>query len=142
MSLRMILPVLLMCAPLSAAAQTPNVQPGQWEYTNVTSFEGEMGIPDQRHNHTECVTHEEIERGRAFVEDIPDECDISNMEMGHDGMSYDMACAHPDGSEMNMSFDMEFMGDRVEGIVTGAVDTPMGQMNMNISVEGEHVGDC
>ncbi len=142
MSIRHVVLALVLSVPVAGYAEAPNVQPGQWEYVNKTSFEGQMGIPDQEHKHTECVTLEQIERGRAFLEDMPDECEISNMEMGRSALSYDMACTHPGGTRMDMAFDMQFMGDRVKGQVTGAMETPMGKMNMNVAVEGSRVGDC
>lgn len=142
MSIRHLVLALALSVPLAGYAETPNVQPGQWEYVNKTSFKGQMGIPDQEHSHTECVTLDQIERGRAFLDDMPDECEISNMEMGQSAMSYDMACTQPGGTRMDMSFNMEFMGDRVDGVVTGDMETPMGQMNMNVDVQGRRVGDC
>lgn len=142
MSNRHLVLALVLSVPLAGYAETPNMEPGQWEYVNKTSFEGQMGIPDQEHNHSECVTLEQLERGRAFLEDMPDECEISNMEMGRSAMSYDMACTQPGGTRMDMNFDMQFMGDRVEGQVTGVMETPMGKMNMNVDVEGSRVGDC
>lgn len=142
MPIRFVLLLSFACVPVAAFAVTPDVQPGQWEYKNAVSVEGPMAVPDQSDTYRECVTLEDIEEGEAFLEDMPDECEISNKEMSESGMSYDMVCQQPNDTRMDMSFDMQFMGDRVEGKVTGAMETPMGQMNMNIDVEGRRLGDC
>lgn len=142
MSIRFALLSLFACVPLTGFAVTPDVEPGQWEYVNAVSVEGPMAIPDQRDTYRECVTLEDIERGEAFLEDMPEECEISNKEISASGMSYDMVCQQPNNMRMDMAFDMQFMGDRVQGKVTGAMKTPMGNMDMNIDVEGKRVGDC
>lgn len=142
MSIRHVVLALALSVPVVSHAETPNVQPGKWEYNNKTSFEGQMNIPDQEQSHTECVTLDQIERGEAFVDDMPEECEVSNMDMSRSGMSYDMACTQPGGTKMDMSFDMEFKGDRMDGVVTGDMETPMGNMNMNVEIQGRRIGDC
>lgn len=142
MSIRLVVLTIALSIPLLSVAATPNVEPGQWKYVNKTSFTGQMQVPDQEHTHTECVSLEDLERGKAFMDDMPEECEVSNMEMESSGMSYDMACQQPGGTNMRMSFDMEFMGDRVKGDVEGTVETPMGAMDMTVDIEGERVGDC
>lgn len=142
MSIRFVLLSLFVCVPATGFAATPDVQPGQWEYVNAVSIEGPMSVPDQSDTYRECVTLDDIQEGDAFLEDMPEECEISNKEMSRSGMSYDMVCRQPDNSRMDMSFNMEFMGDRIEGRVTGAMETPMGQMDMKIDVKGKRIGDC
>jgi hypothetical protein len=37
---------------------------------------------------------------------------------------------------------MQFNGTSVSGTITGAMEMPMGKMNMNIDMTGERIGDC
>ncbi|HSP00620.1 MAG TPA: DUF3617 domain-containing protein [Thioalkalivibrio sp.] len=124
---------------LPALAVEPNIEPGQWEYTNVTTFEG-VPMPDQTHSAQECVTAEDIKKGEAFLEEA-EECQVTNMDMRRDGMTYTMVCTQQ-GMEMHMDADMRFGGDTVNGTMRTRMDTPMGPMNMNMKIQGRRIGDC
>lgn len=123
------------------AQETPNIEPGLWEYRNTMTFESDMAIPDQDHTNQDCVTHEDIEEGDAFLEDV-DECEITNKDLRHDGMDYAMTCTNPDGTVMTMEATMEFNGDTASGIINGEMESPMGQIAMTINMEGNRIGDC
>ncbi|QOC22514.1 DUF3617 family protein [Wenzhouxiangella sp. AB-CW3] len=141
MRLKVIATATLLLFGLSAVAETPNIEPGMWEYHNKMTFQSDVPIPDQEHTNQECVTLEDIERGDAFLEDV-EECDITNQEIRSDGMDYSMSCHGPDGTEMTMDASMQFYGDRTTGTIHGEMDTPMGPMQMTIELTGERIGDC
>lgn len=123
------------------AAETPNMQPGMWEYHNKMTFQSDFPIPDQEHTNQECVTLEDIERGDAFLEDVED-CEITHQDIRRDGMDYSMTCRSPDGTEMTMDATMDFHGDSANGVIDGTMQTPMGDMSMRINMSGRRVGDC
>jgi len=125
----------------AAIAESPNLEPGMWEYHNKMSFQSDVPIPDQEHTNQECVTLEDIERGDAFLEDV-EECDITRQDIRSDGMDYSMVCRGPDGTEMTMNANMNFHGDSADGIITGEMETPMGPMEMTIEMSGQRIGDC
>lgn len=134
--------VVLLLFPLTVAAETPNIEPGEWEYTNHMSYSGEgMTLPDQTHSHRECVTLEDLQQGDAFMEDTG-ECEVLDMEIRRSGMTYSMHCAHEEGMEMRMNARMNFNGNRMDGTVDADMQMPIGEMEMHIKVEGQRVGDC
>lgn len=122
-------------------AETPNIEPGLWKYENSMSFSGDIPIPDQNQTSEECVTAEDIAEGEAFFDDV-DECEITHKDMRRDGMDYSMVCTQPDGTQMTMDAEMQFNGDTASGTINGNMDTPMGAMQMVITVSGERIGDC
>lgn len=132
----------LLALALTVNAETPNIEPGLWEYHNKMTFESDdFPIPDQEDTNQECVTLEDIERGDAFLEDV-DECEITHRDIRHDGMDYSMTCHSADGMEMTMDARMQFFGDRATGVIDGKMHTPMGEMSMTIEMEGNRIGDC
>jgi len=133
----------LFLVPALAYADTPNIQPGEWEYENVTTFEGDMDIPEQSHTTTECVTQEDIDDGLV----TPDEsdmgdCEITEQSVSASSMTYTMVCVDEQGSEMEMSAQMDFMGDRASGVITGTLESAMGRIDVHTTMEGRRIGDC
>ncbi len=141
MYLRTFVAASLLAFGASALADTPNIDPGMWEYHNKMSFQSDIPIPDQEHTNQECVTHEDIERGDAFLEDV-EECEITHQDIRSDGMDYSMICRGPDGTEMTMDATMQFNGDTANGTISGEMETPMGPMQMSIEMSGSRIGDC
>ena len=139
MSLRHLVAATALGLSFAAAADQPNVQPGQWEFTSTTSFTG-MPMPEQTLSSSECVTAEDIAEGFAFDVDV-ENCEIQNMDKRPDGMNYTMVCRQ-EGMEMTMEAELKFMGDRTEGTMDAQTMTPMGPMNMRTVLEGRRVGDC
>jgi len=133
--------LLLGLASTAVADETPNIEAGMWQYNNKVTFGPEFPLPDQEQSNEECVTAEEIEQGQAFLDDV-DECDITHKNVRRDGMDYAMTCTQPDGSEMTMEASMQFNGDSATGTVNGSMQTPMGEMTMNITMDGRRIGDC
>lgn len=131
-------------APLALQADEPNIQPGEWEYDNTTTFEGDMDVPEQTQTMTECVTQEDIDEGLVQPdENEMGECEIRDKDVGRDGMSYKMECADGEGGTMVMDARMEFMGDRASGVVEGTMESSeMGTMDITTEMEGTRIGDC
>lgn len=127
--------------PLAVQAETPNIEPGEWEYTNTTTMEGAHQMPEQTETYTECVTEEDLARGEEMIE-APEGCSVDSMDMRADGVDYTMTCTDADGTSMDMQGSMEFMGDRAEGEMRSEIDSPMGPMSVRIHVEGQRIGDC
>jgi hypothetical protein len=136
---RVIIATACLAVPLSALAAQPDLQPGNWEYTNVTRFEG-MPMPDQMHSHTECLTQEDIDRGAALFTET-EGCEVTSMDMRSEGVTYSMVCTQ-EGMTMNMDGDLRFMGDRANGTVEARMQGPTGPMRMHIKLEGRRIGDC
>jgi len=125
----------------TAVAQEPNIEPGLWKYENSMSFSGDVPIPDQNQTSEECITAEDIAEGDAFLEDV-DECEITHKDLRRDGMDYSMVCRQPDGTQMTMDAEMAFAGNTASGTIDGNMETPMGAMQMTISVSGTRIGEC
>jgi len=124
-----------------ASAETPNIEPGLWEYNNKMSFVGDVPIPDQEQTNEECITADDLDQGDAFLDDV-EECEITHKDVRRDGMDYAMTCTQPDGSQMTMEATMRFAGDTAEGNINGSMETPMGPMQMKIAMSGRRIGDC
>ncbi|MBZ2188722.1 DUF3617 domain-containing protein [Alcanivorax sp. JB21] len=132
----------LLALSATSSAETPNVQPGEWEYTNVTRIStGGQTMPSQRDSHRECVTQEDITNKELFSEDMG-ECEITDKTISRSGMRYSMRCTAEEGMHSTMDASMKFMGNRVEGTVDGKMMTPMGEMTVQTTVEGKRLGDC
>ncbi len=130
----------LLAIPVAALAVQPNIQPGEWEMSTITSFPG-TPMPEQRESTRECVTSEDVQQGLAFEVDV-EECELTDMDVRDDGMTYTMTCQHEDGMDMVMNAEMQFLGDRVEGTMDAQMVTPMGPMEMSVHLKGQRVGDC
>lgn len=126
--------------PLNALAVEPNIQPGEWELNSVTTFPG-TPMPEQRESSRECVTTEDLADGLAFDVDV-EGCEITDMDMRDDGMTYSMSCQDDEGFEMTMDAELLFMGDRTEGTMEARMLTPMGPMEMFMELDGRRIGDC
>jgi hypothetical protein len=46
------------------------------------------------------------------------------------------------GMAMTMTASMAFNGDTMEGTVKGEMESPMGPMQMNVTMSGRRLGDC
>ncbi len=131
----------LLATSLTAAAAEPNVNPGLWEYRTTVSIQSDFPIPDQSSTSTECVTAEDIAEGQFAMEDL-DGCETTRRDIRRDSMDVELACVAPDGTSMTMKAQMDFNGDSATGTVTGDMETPMGTMNMRISLDGRRLGEC
>lgn len=133
--------VALLALPLTAMAETPNITPGLWEFTNTTSVTGEIPIPEQTETHQECIAQGDLEDPDFQFLEVEEGCELLEHNVSAEGIDYRMAC-HADEGEAHIDGRMDFLGERVEGSVDVTVQSPMGEMRMNTVVEGARVGDC
>ncbi|MDR9440924.1 MAG: DUF3617 family protein [Halomonas sp.] len=141
MSFRPLLAGLLLALPLAAVAESPNIEPGQWEFTSTTSVLGDMPIPDQTETHQECIAQGDIDDEEfSFIEE-EEGCELLEHTVTVDGLDYRMVC-RAEGGEANIVGRMDFLGERVEGNVDILVDSEAGEINMSTSMEGRRIGDC
>jgi hypothetical protein len=144
MSFRMMSVLLLLLAlPVTLLADKPNVEPGLWQYTSTTTIEGApVPIPEEVTTHRECVTEADLKE-EDFLLEKGDECDFYELDVRESGMSYKMICSDfESGTSINLDTEMSFHGDRMQGTITGTMDSPMGMLDMHIDVEAERLGDC
>ena len=126
---------------INAQAETPNIEPGEWETTSSITMEGPFPIPPQEDTNTQCVTQEDIDEGMAFMDD-DENCEVIERDIKRDRMSVTMTCETGEAMTMTMKMDMEFDGDSMEGQMVGDMESPMGAMKMNVAMSGKRIGDC
>ncbi|NDY95603.1 DUF3617 domain-containing protein [Wenzhouxiangella limi] len=125
-----------------AQAETPNIEPGQWEYETRMTVEADFPFPEQTDTTTDCVTEEDVAEADTFMGDMDmEECEVTREDMRSDGASYEMVC-QADGMTMDMTMELTFMGDRSEGLITSQAETPMGPMKSTIEMSGRRIGEC
>nr|WP_163502474.1 DUF3617 family protein [Halomonas socia] len=141
MLLRALASAALLALPLAALAESPNLEPGEWEFTSTTTVEGDFPIPDETDTHRECLTQDAIdEANSAFIQE-EEGCEFLEQEASSERMSYRMSC-QGEGGEAMVVGEMRYFSDRMEGDMQVDTTTPMGDMVMNTSMEGERLGDC
>lgn len=139
--MRFALPVAaLFAVPALAWADRPNVEPGLWEFTNTMEMTGAMDMPGHTETSQECITEEDLDAGIQLHDE--EDCEVLDESISSDQVSYRLVCTDPQGGSMEMDMTMELMGDRMEGEMTGTAETPMGEMQMNMDMVGERIGDC
>ena len=125
-----------------AHADRPNIEPGLWEYETRMTVEAAFPFPEQTDTTTDCVTEEDVSKADTFIGELDmEECDITRQEMRVDGANYEMSCTQ-EGITVDMVMDMQFYGDRSEGLITTQAQTPMGPMKSTIVMTGRRIGDC
>ncbi|PAU77986.1 DUF3617 domain-containing protein [Halomonas salipaludis] len=141
MLLRALASAALLALPLAALAESPNLEPGEWEFTSTTTVEGDFPIPDETDTHRECLTQDAIdEANSAFIQE-EEGCEFLEQEASSESMSYRMSC-QGEGGEAMVVGEMRYFSDRMEGDMQVDTTTPMGDMVMNTSMQGERLGDC
>ncbi|SDO27153.1 Protein of unknown function [Halomonas shengliensis] len=134
--------VLLLALPLAAQAETPNIVPGEWEFTSTTSVAGDLPIPDQTETTRECIAQGDLDDPDFQMIEAEEGCELLEHSVSVDGMDYRMMCA-AEGGQADIVGHMDFLGETTEGEVTVTVQSPqMGEMVMNTEVTGRRIGDC
>ncbi len=141
MSLRPMLAGLLLALPLTALAETPNIVPGEWEFTSTTSVQGDMPVPDQTETSRECIAQGDLDDPDFQMIEEEEGCELLEHNVDADGMDYRMVC-EAEGGEANIDGRMDFLGETTEGRVDVTVQSQMGEMQMNTQMEGRRIGDC
>ena len=75
------------------------------------------------------------------VLEVEEGCELLEHNVSADGIDYRMVC-HAEGGEANIDGRMAFLGESVEGNVSIDTESPMGQMQLETTIEGERLGDC
>ncbi len=130
--------------PVAVMAETPNIEPGEWEYTNtITMEEEQFALPEQVQTERECVTREDIAEGLDFSAPGDDGCEVVDETTTRSSLHYTLHCEDPEGGGTSeMELNMELMGDRTEGLMTGEMRTEMGDISVRVEMVGERIGDC
>lgn len=132
----------LLLANTAVVAETPDIEPGLWRYVNTTVMEGgAIDRQEQENSHQQCVTESDLEDPDFMLEDV-ENCEISNRSLSASGMEYTMRCEEQSGMVVTMDGDIDFFGDRMEGRMTGKMVSPMGEMDMDVTMEAERIGEC
>jgi hypothetical protein len=120
----------------------PDIQYGLWETTTVTSMRSDvMNLPENTSTTRDCVTEEDVREGRAFLQE-QDDCEILEQNITSTTMDMVMECKQPESGAIRMTVSMEYSGDTSSGTMKGEMDSPMGKMFMDISMDSRRVGDC
>lgn len=134
---------LLVAAPVIVSAETPNINPGQWEYqTTMTMSAGGQAMPGRTMKNKDCVRQEDVTDPDLFGGDELKNCEVSEMEQSRSRLRYSLTCPGPDGSPYTMSADLKLQGDSMNGTMKGDMQSPMGPMNMHMELSGKRIGDC
>lgn len=142
-------PALLLSASLAAAMalpaaaeEFPEINYGMWETTTVSSMKSDaMNLPETTNTASACVTREDVEEGRAFLQN-QDNCKVIEQSMTKSSMDMAMICNQSGTGEMTMNVSMQYEGDTMSGQIDGEVDSPMGKMTLLIKLSGKRTGDC
>ncbi|TDO16500.1 MULTISPECIES: DUF3617 domain-containing protein [Halomonas] len=141
MTFRPFLAGLLLALPPLAVAEPPNIAPGQWEFTRITSVQGDLPIPDQTKTHQECIAQGDInDEAFSFIEE-EEGCELLEHAVTVDGLDYRMVC-RAEGGEADIVGRMDFLGERVEGNVDILVASSAGELHMTTTLQGQRIGDC
>ncbi|MGM0677052.1 DUF3617 domain-containing protein [Ectothiorhodospira marina] len=136
----MVVAAVTLMMPLSALGDAPNLQPGEWEFTSISSTMGHEAPEEDAHTEQGCITEKDIAEGARFL--IADQgCEITDMESTHANLAYSMTCEE-DGQVVEMRATFEFMSDRLTGRITSYLETSMGQIPMHTEVKGQRLGAC
>lgn len=122
--------------------ELPDIQYGLWETTTVTTMRSDfMDMPGQTMTTKDCVTEEDVREGRAFLQDSED-CEVLEQEITSSSMDLTLMCNQPETGEVRMTMSMQLTGDTSQGTMKGEIDSPMGKMFMDISMDSRRIGDC
>lgn len=131
--------LLLGIASAPTYAQSINLNPGLWEYTNELSF-GEGRTP-QTQVFEDCVTAEDLSEGTFMMQDI-DACEVVEQQTRFDRMTYVMNCLGPEGTTLAIDARIEFDGDTAQGVINNTVATPLGDMDLVVNLSARRLGEC
>lgn len=141
MLMRSLLAGVALTLSFSALAESPNLTPGEWEFTSNTTVEGDLPIPDESETNRECLTQETIDEAHSDFIQEEEGCEMLEQSADRDAMNYSMSCTG-EGGEATITGNMKYMQDRAEGSMRVETATPMGDMIMHTEIEGQRIGDC
>lgn len=121
-------------------ADTPNLAPGLWAYTNVTSISGPVSVSPQTTNNQECLKQKDLDKGVDML-NIPQSCTITQADIHRDNTQFAAVC-NMSGMKSLYQGHANFHGDHLDGMMNSETDTPLGKMLMNMEFTAKRVGDC
>lgn len=130
---------LLVFLPTLLSAEGLPIKPGLWEITSV-SENSMMGSPRTR-TFQQCMTEPELDPLSQMTEMDQEQCEMSSTVSGNQ-LNYTMECTMPQAGTFSGQGTFISHGDTVTGAMEmqGTFD---GQtIQMKVSSEGKHVGDC
>lgn len=121
-------------------AETPNLSPGLWAYSNQTSISGPVNISPQTTNNQECLKQEDLNKGVEML-NIPDSCKVTQADIYRDKTEFAATC---DMSGIPSSYQghANFHGDHLDGKMTSEMDSPLGKIIMHMNFTAKRVGEC
>ena len=122
-----------------AQAQTLNLNPGLWEYTNELRFD--EGAEPETQVFESCVTRDDLDSGQFMQQDI-DACEMVDQQLSPNRMVYSMTCQGPEGTALDIQADIQLSGDEAQGVINNSVVTPMGEMSMVVNLTARRLGPC
>jgi hypothetical protein len=121
-------------------AETPNLQPGLWSYTNSSTIEGPMSIPPQTTSNQECLKQEDLDKGVDML-DIPQKCTVTKADIFRDSTDFAATC-DMGGLTSLYKGHASFHGDHLKGKMRSEMNTPLGKVIMNMDFKAKRIGEC
>lgn len=137
--LSIFLPSILLLSS-AVLAETPNLQPGLWQYTSSMTVEGPMNLPPQTHSNQECLTQNKLDKGIGVL-NIPQSCTVTQADIKRDRVDYAANC-NMEGVKTVFKGYATFHGNRLDGKMSSDMDTPLGPMTMKTDYQGARISDC
>jgi hypothetical protein len=116
------------------------MQPGLWEMTLTTNFDGHVQkLPVAR----ECVTRRDIDDPIRTLPRPNGTCTLGNVERRYGGRAtYDIEC-RDDGRLLQGRAEIAFAGQRYDGSATlDATDKGTRAAPLTLGISARRVGDC
>ncbi|MCK8516432.1 DUF3617 domain-containing protein [Methylonatrum kenyense] len=144
--------VAALAMPLGLMAETPNVEPGEWEFTTTINMEGGQAMPEQSHTDRECLTESDIESVEDTLLSSVGECQVMSTDITSEGMDFQMTCDLEgqvaevggeytfDGDSMTGKMRLDMMAPAAAEVQPG--EDPNGGMQIFTDISGERIGDC
>ena len=127
--------ILFFSISTSFAGSEPNMQEGKWEITTKVEMPGmPMNMPPV--THTQCLTKDDFVPQKS---QSGDECQISNVEVSGDTVTWVMQCKGQ-GGETKGSGEITYRGTSFKGIIKMTV-VPS-NMQMTSKINGSRIGNC
>lgn len=139
-SLSLSLSLLLCLCSMACQAEKPKVdlQEGLWEITTVMKMPGmPMQMPPVKT--TQCITQADLVPQTQQPDQPDQQCDIANMTVNGNTVSYDMVCA-AQGNTMKAHSSITYEKNRMQGKMTATMEPS--NMTMSYTLSGKRIGDC
>jgi len=140
LSLSLCLISLLCLCSVACKAEKPKVdlQDGLWEITTIMKMPGmPMQMPPIKT--TQCLSQDDLVPQTQQPDQPDQQCQISNMTIDRNTVSYDLICAGQ-GNTMKAHSSITYSQDRMEGNMTATMEPS--NMTMSYTLSGKRIGDC